>query len=128
MLDREEIQETTTNHNRQQEASDRRQQETARDRRRKTTRQRWKWNHEKEPCRKCPQKIIRTTESYLCEKGPKIMPSSHRSMESPGKYSLYPQRPREECGPGLDMLRAIRPDRGVLICFRLTWTAAKIRS
>ncbi|CAP95782.1 hypothetical protein PCH_Pc21g08850 [Penicillium rubens Wisconsin 54-1255] len=49
-------------------------------------------------------------------------------MESPGKYSLYPQRPREECGPSLDMLRAIRPDRGVLICFRLTWTAAKIRA
>ena len=61
-------------------------------------------------------------------KGQKLCPAHHRSMESPGKYSLYPQRPREECGPGLDMLRAIRPDRGVLICFRLTWTAAKIRA
>jgi hypothetical protein len=49
-----------------------------------------------------------TKESYLCEKGPKITPSSYRSMESPGKYSRYPQRPREECGPSLDMIRAIR--------------------
>ncbi|CAG8352881.1 unnamed protein product [Penicillium nalgiovense] len=30
--------------------------------------------------------------------------------------------------PGCDMLRAVRQDRGVLIRFRLTWTAAKIRA
>jgi hypothetical protein len=28
------------------------------------------------------------------EKGQKLCPAHHRSMESPGKYSLYPQRPR----------------------------------
>ncbi|CAG7948461.1 unnamed protein product [Penicillium nalgiovense] len=30
--------------------------------------------------------------------------------------------------PGCDMFRAVRQDRGVLIRFRLTWTAAKIRA
>lgn len=101
-----------------------------RDKRHSAQSRRGSWR--KEPSRK-EKKALRTLftgqqRAISVGKGQKLCPAHHRSMESPGKYSLYPQRSQGGIWSYQAATCFVPLDRtGVPSSFRLTWTAAEIQ-